>query len=69
MLNLSKNVVRLFDKVERGREAEFKIAIRTLKGLSDRQLNDIGIARNNIENVVRNGKAVNDANFSQNSVA
>ena len=74
MINITKKVVRLFGKKDRSpeavaRETEIKIAIRALKGYTDRDLNDMGIARSNIENAVRYGKASNDTDFNQNSVA
>ena len=74
MINITKKVVRLFDKKDRSpeavaRETEIKIAIRALKGHTDRELSDMGIARSNIENAVRFGNAVNDTEFNQNSVA
>ena len=43
-------------------EKEIRRAIRELRALSDRDLNDLGFSRSNIENVVRNGRKDLDFN-------
>lgn len=70
MINFTKTIGRIFNKKPldleaKSREAEFKRAIGELKNLNDRELNDIGIARSEIEHAVRYGIAKNDADFDQ----
>ena len=69
MFNIRKKVVGIFDKSNRAAEAKYKKAINELKNLNDRELNDIGILRSNIEFAVRHGLATNDRNYDQNSAA
>jgi len=74
MNKITKKVVSLFSKKNHSseaaaKEAEIKIAIRALKAYSNRDLEDMGIARWDIENAVRYGKAANDTDFNHNSVA
>lgn len=69
MIKMSKKVIGIFDRKGRAVEVKYKEAIRELKQLSDRNLEDIGISRCNIEYVVRHGLADNDPDYDQNSVA
>ena len=69
MFNIRKKVVGIFDKSNRTAEAKYKKAIKELRDLSDRELNDIGISRSGIEFAVRHGVATNDRNYDQNSAA
>ena len=74
MKDISKKVAKLFIKnntsaAKKAQELEYKIAISALKDYTDRELDDIGISRYEIENVVRFGFAANDARYSQNTAA
>jgi hypothetical protein len=46
-------------------EKEFKQAITELKSFTDRELRELGINRNGIENAVRYGHPENDYDFEQ----
>jgi hypothetical protein len=70
MKNLTRSLVGIFDRKMRNPvEVEIKLAIRALKAYSDRELADIGISRNEIENAVRYGTAANDSNLDQHTAA
>jgi len=70
MITFTKAIGRIFnntplDPEAKAWEAEVRRAIRELKSLNDRELNDIGIARSEIEHAVRYGIAKNDSDFAQ----
>ena len=74
MKYISKKLAELFSKGNRNPEtkeqkAEYKNAIKELKSYTDRDLQDIGINRSEIETVVRHGFATNDSMNDQNTAA
>ena len=70
MKNFTRAIVGIFDKKLRNpEEVEIKLAIRALKAYSDRELADMGISRNEIENAVRFGTAANDSKLDQHTAA
>ncbi len=74
MKNISSKVIGLFDRkprdpARRNSEKEIRKAISELRNLSDRDLDDIGIARYEIEERVRFGHAANNSDYDQNGVA
>ena len=68
MINISEKVkgilmFKLRDPEAVAREVELKRAVSELQGLNDRELNDIGISRCNIERAVRYGLPENDQGY------
>ncbi len=68
MINIGEKIKSILmfkhrDPEAKAHEVEIKRAIRELQGLNDRELNDLGLSRYNIERAVRNTVEANDQRY------